>query len=225
MEILNIGFKIDPLRQLQLFCDEKGCFLPNQDLFDIFQTGRQTSFMMINFLVFCRLCIVFCWTCGRQDRKVVQLGITSELWTELIFKNCFAPWSIIFRGSMGLKISHLKAVYMIETKLKRKEIEMMSRLNVFLSYRNNAKLLLPGKWMRQTNSVNFMCFLEDMKFGKLNFLNLFWWNISPLAVLNCYGKVKKSMHCTFLWVNNLPHIHIWILKTASFLLSIIYSIL
>lgn len=50
---------------------------------------------------------------------------------------------------------------------------MMSRLNIFVSYRNNAKLLLPGKWIRQTNNVNFMCFLEDLKFGKLSFLNLF----------------------------------------------------
>lgn len=39
---------------------------------------------------------------------------------------------------------------------------MMSRLNIFVSYRNNAKLLLPGKWIRQTINVNFMCFLENL---------------------------------------------------------------
>lgn len=45
-------------------------------------------------------------------------------------------------------MSQLKAVEVTEAKLKREEIDMMTRLNAFVScYRKNAKIFLPGKWM------------------------------------------------------------------------------
>lgn len=129
----------------------------------------------------------------------------------------------------GLKMSQLKEVEVTETKLKRKETEMMTRLNVFAScYRKSAKILLPDKWMRLTNNTSLMCFLEDLQLRNLNFLDLFWWKKnSQLAVLNCCGKVKKASTVSSCELT-IYFIFTFIfkcIKTVFFLLSVIYSIL